>query len=69
MEPEPQRPDRSNQRYVKKPDQEKRERLPENEFRWADGRDHDLLERADLAFTDHGEGCQRSNQYKRETCR
>ena len=62
---EPQRPYRRNQRDIEETNQKKRQRLAEDKLGRADGRDHDLLESADLAFANHGKGGQRHHQHER----
>src|ERR1035441_6383578 len=60
----PERANRRDQRDIEEANQEEGQRLAENELGRANGRNHDLFERSDLALAHHGEGCQRDHQHQ-----
>ena len=62
----PERAHRRNQRNIEEANQKEGQRLAENEFGRTDGRDHDLLESADLALAHHGKSRQRNHQHQRQ---
>ena len=59
-------PTAANEQSVKQANEEERQRLAEDELDGTDGRDHDLLERADLALADNGKGRERNDQQSRQ---